>query len=61
MGLGYTVGQILASPIEMAGHPYNYRAPCDISKFFGNPATYCLSNLCLIAVYIFRFSLVFLS
>jgi len=25
-GLGYTGGQILGSPIEMAGHPYNSAA-----------------------------------
>jgi len=29
-GLGYTGGgEILESPIEMAGHPYNYSAACD--------------------------------
>jgi len=27
-GLGNTIGQILGSPIEMAGHPYN-SAACD--------------------------------
>jgi len=26
-GLGYTGGQMLGFPIEMAGHPYNNAAP----------------------------------
>jgi len=29
IGLGYMGGQILGSPIEMAGHSYNSAAACD--------------------------------